>query len=87
MIVKVSMKFLKLEFKLDNIIKSKATKYIVKKYYLIMSILVWFYFIQKQWKPIFSLGKKNQTKILIVRRAKQNRLILVLNGAICGKKI
>ena len=34
----------------------------------------------------FFTWKKNQTKILIVRRAKQNRLILVLNCAICGKK-
>ena len=34
-----------LEFRSDNIINSKAIKYILKKYFPIMTKVVWFYFI------------------------------------------
>ena len=45
LINKVSTRLLGLDFRSNNIIKSKAMKLIVKKYCLIISKIVWFYLI------------------------------------------
>ena len=63
---------LRLVFKSDNIIKSKAMKFIVKK----------------KCCPVISNNGNVlcQLKKKIVSETKQNRLMLLSNSAICGKK-
>ena len=43
--------------------------------------------IEKQWKPIVSVLRKiRRTKILGVRKTKQNRLMILSGYAVCDKK-
>ena len=76
---KISRRLLRLEFKSDNIIRSKAIKFILKK------ILLDY---KQQWKLIASVVTKDAiNENSSVRKTKQNRLMLLSSCANCGKKI
>ena len=77
LINKISTRLLGLEFKSDNVIKQKPIKNFVKKYCLIYS---------NNGHVFASCVKYTANKNSNVRKTKQNRLMLLSNCAVCGKK-
>ena len=77
LINKTSTRLLGLEFKSDNIIKSKAIKLIIKKYCLIISTLETY---------CVNCEKHTANENSSVRKTKQNKLMLLSNCVFCGNK-
>ena len=72
---KISVRLLGLEFKWDNILKTKAMKFIVKKTCLIISNIY-----------CVSCKKNTAKEKSSFRKNKQNRLMLLSHCVVCGKK-
>ena len=68
---KISMRLLGLEFKSDNIIKSRAITYIVQYYCPIISNTV--------WCDAYGISCNTANQNLSIKRTKQNRLMLLSN--------
>ena len=81
------MRLLRLNFKLDHTIKSKASKYVVKIFlaYYELSCLILLP-INTMETCCVSCKKNTANKNSSVKRIKQNRLMLLLNCVVCGKK-